>query len=345
MGLGLPDIDKTWQFYVNKTSPFSASAATNTSFIFLNMKIGLTTFTTNPWTVEYSCDGVVAGAAGDLVDRWGADLTDLTGVVIGANDSAIRSWIILKQEGLADNFQICLDLSSGNYKVDVIYSYSAGFTGGTTTARPTATDEIVLMNNVSTVDTGLTKEKNFHIMMSTDGEVTRIFMNDTSDGMGFFSFEMPKNPATGWTNQHVAITTFSNGTGDQLTYDVLAGSSRQVNEAGAWTALTNSVTGIQEKVPLYISTEGTISTYIGNHGGASNTAGMNLVSKKFELYPAGIFSSTPPFRGRHGTLYDMWYISKNLRNGTTIPATGKEFVVFGVIVVPWDGSSEPNVFE
>lgn len=340
-GLGLPEKDKTWQYYINKGKPFTGTATTDAAYMFLNMKIGLTTFSSNPWTVVYSCNGTTAGTAGDGVDRWGSDLSDTSNIVHGAGPANTRSWIVLKQTGIATNFQICIDLIYGTSDMDVVYSYSAGFTGGTTTARPTATDEIVLTSNYSIFDTGTTTNDIFHMMMSTDGQVTRMFMC-SSDGLiyGILSFEVPKFPPTEWTTPHVCLCTFINSSNDTSTYDILCKATQKANGAGAWTAFLNPLTNTTEKIFLYLSTEGCFSDQVGN----LDYAGVNQISGKYEMYPVGVLCTLAPFRGRHGTLYDLWFIPQYIRSGTTFATTGSTYVSFGVLASPWDGSTIPNVY-
>jgi hypothetical protein len=89
-------------------------------------------------TTDYSCDATVAGTKGDGVNRWDSD-ADIT----GATPGTAHSWYVLLHTALG---ALCIDKDSagdggGGAPGSVFWSPAAGFTGGTTLARPTATDE------------------------------------------------------------------------------------------------------------------------------------------------------------------------------------------------------------
>lgn len=107
------------------------------------------------WSMYYSCDSVTAGTANDGVDRWGGGTFDATKLVRAAAGSA-HSWAVLKSSGsicaaLASTpFYLIIDWGTG---ADTTFNFlisKAAPTGGTTTARPTATDEVGLTNFVMT---------------------------------------------------------------------------------------------------------------------------------------------------------------------------------------------------
>ena len=103
----------------------------------INFVVGLITHA--GCVTDYSCDASVAGAKGDGVNRW-----PTTSQVIGAIPPAAHSWYVLTlPDGLG---QLCLDKDSdsdggGGAFGSLYWSRVVGFTGGTTTARPTASDE------------------------------------------------------------------------------------------------------------------------------------------------------------------------------------------------------------
>ncbi len=208
--MSIPTLDKTWQFSVNNNrKPFGTASAWAANLV-REIKDNLIGFSLNPWILEYSSDSVAAGSAGDNVDRW----TEDSDVVFAAGD---HSWVVLKQSGILSNFQICWDLNAANSTdTTMVVSPSAGFTGGTISARPTATDEYVIG---SATDWGIgdgTRETfSYHMMMSTDGECTRVIFvqGDGAYGgvSGLWSFDKPKNPVSGWTNPWIALYANSSG--------------------------------------------------------------------------------------------------------------------------------------
>jgi len=97
-------------------------------------------------TLVTNCGAVVVSSSdssvADASDNWGsaADLIWSTGA---------HSWIVLQLDSVFSGFQICIDLSESSYKNEaIVLTSAAGFTGGTTSARPTATDEAVCLNSL-----------------------------------------------------------------------------------------------------------------------------------------------------------------------------------------------------
>ncbi len=96
--------------------------------------------TSSAWAVDYSCDSVTAGAAGDGVDRWG-DTFDGTKIVRAAAGTA-HSWMVLKHASLG--YWACIDYSGAADNNVVIAFSKTAFTGGTTTGRPASTSEFAM---------------------------------------------------------------------------------------------------------------------------------------------------------------------------------------------------------
>ena len=142
--------EKTWGKYHHGWFKESSVDETNRTIMFA-IKTGLiATYDgsgvggAGAWSVVGSCDSLAAGI--DAVDRW-VDRLDL---VWG---TGAHSWIVLKQTGISatdQGFQLLIDLRrtfSQSENCSMYISYSAGFTGGSTTARPTATDETTILDD------------------------------------------------------------------------------------------------------------------------------------------------------------------------------------------------------
>lgn len=126
------------------------------------------------WTVEYSCDSVTAGTAGDGVDRW-TNTFDGTKIV-RANGAVAHSWIVLKSPAGLGPYYLCIQWNgSVDYQCNFIFSKVA-FTGGTTTARPTSTAEIAT-NQITLFDSGNTAAAaaKLHKTVLSDGEIVLIW--------------------------------------------------------------------------------------------------------------------------------------------------------------------------
>src|SRR5678815_1345942 len=170
--MALPTKVKTWQ-YANNTGG-NSWLGTNTAdcaFSIVAMKDEMLAFGSNPWVVVGSSDGVTAGM--DAVDRW-VDYTNLPIYTGGA-----MSWIVLGQPELSANAQLCIAFNSGTgTQATVIWSPTAGFTGGNTTTRPTATDE--KSSGVIDLFWALPGSGGFdnriHVAQSTDGKSFRAFL-------------------------------------------------------------------------------------------------------------------------------------------------------------------------
>ena len=185
----LSALEKTWQFSVNHAQTATGTVLTTDRTIWLGIKNTLITFGTLPWQVRYSCDGTTAGSVNDLVDRW-STISNL--VIATADTGTARSWIVLRNTDGVEILLECRNSATNNMKtLRVVVSFSAHFTGGTTTQRQTATDEIVLTNadvsNSANVGMGASSSTDrafaWHVLHSTDGLVTMIvFCNGGNTG-------------------------------------------------------------------------------------------------------------------------------------------------------------------
>ena len=138
---------RTWQYDRNNSVAASGSALTDHRQVLKDIIDALLAFATAPCTCLGSSDSTTAGL--DTVNR----LDALAKFVWDAPGNA-HSWIVLKQTALSSTGQgwqllISCENADANGKVLTVYhSVSAGFTGGSTTDRPTATDEQAILANV-----------------------------------------------------------------------------------------------------------------------------------------------------------------------------------------------------
>jgi hypothetical protein len=88
------------------------------------------------WTVRYSCSGAVAGSAGDGVDRWGTTFTP--GNLVRAASGSAHSWMVLRNAFSGLECCIALNSVTDGAGALVFARSSQPFSGGSTTARPTA---------------------------------------------------------------------------------------------------------------------------------------------------------------------------------------------------------------
>lgn len=319
--MALPIPEKTWQFNVNQSPTSVASLA-------FAIKQSLVGFASNPWTVIGSSNSTTSGM--DAVDRWVS-----AGNVVTATGA--HSWIVLQQSQLNAKYQVCIDMNgTQTYRGSVIWSPVAGFgtanggTNGSTTTRPTAVDEVVLLNNSDILSSDVASR--LHAVQSTDGLVTRLLIARNGTVENYLAFERPKNPPTGWVMPSVAYAGVS--VSGNFTY-------ARWNEGLRYTGWNNSVL---RSFTTTLTSEGYRGSATSNGiralGNSQAGSSGNDLNGEWPLCPIAVFSETIGCRGRHGLLYDMWWGSAQAGQGDTYPGDGSnQFAQFGCFVFPWDGSA------
>lgn len=267
------------------------------------------------WKVLGSSDSVAAGM--DNTDRW----IDRTKVVQAVGS---HSWIVLQQVALGDSpgyLQVCIDLNSTLY-LSIVFSSAASFTGGSISARPIATNEVVVANaNLSLVDYQTYGSCGVNCLKSTDGKVTRIFPSvDGVLGTGYktlWFMEQLNNVETHWPSNCVV----------GMSTPTLAGLVSNIN---TFTYQGSSHSGL--------------FSMVGNTVG--QIAGSNLVNVPdyggaWSVFPFGFFISTGLNKGKLGDFYDLWAAPTTMPNYEYLAGSGGdfEFVNIGGIIQPWVGTA------
>ena len=308
----LPSLSKTWQHTVNQSAAAQGSAnATNRNVLRL-IKNALNGFGSNPWTVVSSSNGTVANSS----DNWNS-----TSDMVGANAGSPHSWIVLRQTGIATNFELCIDCSSATGAVGtIVISPSAGFTGGSTTARPTATDEIVVINGSTWTNNSSDVTVRYSVSQSTDGQCTRVWGAAAGSVVFFWVFDKPADPVTGWSNPSASWAISGPGT-----YSTVVSTSAGRMRSGSTTG------------SLQMICDG------GTTSAANDTTWANVaneISSEWAIYPMSFACTTSTIRGRHGRFFDLWASSSALATGDTFPGDGSAtFVQVGIVVLPWNGGA------
>jgi hypothetical protein len=328
--MALPVLDKTWQFDVNNVIAALGSAlATARSALRTAVKDVLIGFGSSPWTVQGSSNSVTAGM--DAVDRWAADAN-----LVWANAGSAHSWIVLRQTGIATNFELCMDLigaDANGASAAWVMSPSAGFTGGTTLNRPTATDEVVL-TGTNWGGTSINAQIVTHLMQSTDGQCTRIVICRASTAVALLQFDVPKNPVTGWVNPSCGLAVTSNNGNEQPTVVVL-------NSSGSGTGR-----GYQAGTTSILSFFYAIEGYKGSGSMSTLQTVANDINAEWPMLPTslvgngGSAGAIAGGRGAMGDVFDMWFgLTTTIVTGDTYPSgASRQFAQFGDVILPWDGS-------
>lgn len=318
--MALPVKIKTWQSDNNQT--FSGTTANeNGQKVMFGIVGSLLGFATLPWTHWGSCDGVTAN--NDSATNLWVDTGDIvTGVT--------RSYMVL--ENPTNGMQVCIWFGQGTltYYATIAVSLNGEFgaagsggTGvdGTTTTRPTAGDEIVLLNNSGFLPAAAVATYRLHVQHSSDGECSRVVMHYVNETLLMWILDAVSDPITGFTLP-VAGMTF-NGTTTQTTYAV-------------WNDLPNMWGQIGgDNFQMYLTCEGAVTSTVGEQiNFADDDTG------EWPIMPMGLMSKVGSHRGRKGSLYDLWWGSTAAGNGNTYPDdASKAFAQFDHIVYPWDGTT------
>lgn len=321
--MSLPSLTRTWQFQVNANNPALGTAgATNQALMFAlksafigagawTDSAGAGTAATNSWVVVRSSDSV----ATDATDRWAAAVNLVWAV-------GSHSWIVLRQVGVATNYELCIDLNSATAaQATIVVSPAAGFGTGTIGARPTATDQIILVSAgvwggaVANVSTFL------HVLKSADGAATRVAMCRSGFVSAYWLLEQPGQPVAGWANPSLTCLLADNASATTVC-TISALSNTAVIQSYSTNSFTSYLTG------LCTRTHGLLAT---------NQAVANDIGAEFPFFEQGIYSVVPNGRGRNGSVVDQWWGLAALADSDVYPAGGtRNFLQLGDIIWPWN---------
>ncbi len=329
--MALPTLQKTWQIDANLF--VNAMGTTDhCSRVLHGIKESLIGFSTNPLTVAGS--GTTAAAAMDAVDRWisPASLTWGTGA---------HSWIVLER---VDGIQICFDLNNSSAtSIDVVVSLSGAFTGGSTTARPTASDEFenVQWNKEATSSTTYyigfynTSQATcrYHVWNSTDGLSQRVVGFRRANTCFFWRFELidPVSPnfdppfIASIVNSHTS--SYEEALESQYFLDIW-GYFEQYKKGSFRANSVNSYlyqTSLRSEWPM-----------------ASWALVAEDIDGLLQMTEVVYVSRTTGTRGVLGTSHDLWVTNEAIvNNGDSFPddPDDRQFTCAGCVVLPWTGDS------
>lgn len=326
--MGAPSLSKAHEFRANVAIAASGTVLTTNKNALLEW-IGAWTTTTNyvdatnnattpsnMWQVRYSCDSVTAGTAGDLVNRWAAAAN-----VVWANSGSAHSWIVLRSTTVGTSVELlisCEGSSATGAILTVYISYASNFSGGTTTARPTAADEAVLLNGAnwgaSAAADGALK---MHTSKSTDGQSWDLKICKGGLTVTWVVIQKAVAHDATWTNPVVAL--IIGGTTEAVTV-------ANVNTTASFKALGASAMTMFASMP-FANSASVIS---------QQTTAASL-SSKWNFWGMGLVSYTALNVNTTGAPIDMWWVSTTNPTGSTFPSTGtaSQFAQFGCLAFPW----------
>lgn len=259
--------------------------------------------------------------------------------LVWAAAGSVHSWIVLRQTNLTSTFDLCLDCSNANsYNMTIVVGLT-GFTGGSTTARPTATTSVTcISNNYWLQGSTILASYVLHVMQSSDGQCTRVVAGigtNTTYTPGqpllFWIFDVPKSPASGWTNPCFFYVS-PGSTTNIMTLSGFEGNARM-------NFYANSVLAT-----AYMTCEGAGASAIPLWNQLQKP---NDISGEHLILPIGLVSDTTSAKGRHGQVYDLWWgnVNAQSRGGladVTYPSTStRTHWQCGDFILPWPGLNSP----
>lgn len=282
------------------------------------------------WTVYYSATNTVAGVAGDGVDRWSVFSDIVWNSVAGAG-----SWMVLHNATAGLYWLInCENAASDSTTLDMWVSTDA-FVGGTTTTRPTAPSEFNMLASTFWGSNGTPIR--FHVMVSADGLVTRVFTNYQTTAQGAWFIDTMLDAVTNVQGSTFAAA-YANASGNAASANLFTQTPRIVARKTGGPSIYGVLTG-----------EG--SRYASNIQAAlpavdrvmwNDIAGMN------QLAAVGVSgtlaSGSAVTRGHIGSMVDIWWGSDAIPSGQTFPDDySRQLMSWGPFVIPWNGTV-PKVF-
>jgi hypothetical protein len=283
---------------------------------------------------------VTAGTANDGVDRWNGATFDATKIV-GA--SGAHSWFVFKSPtGIATGgpYYCIIDLNNATISTFVLVFSNAAPTGGTTSARPTATDEWTYNTTLPDVTASATHR----ISRVTDAN-GNFFMYGARAGTGIVNHLMAGQPLTDlptgtWTRPWVSwwdnTNDGSRGVGGLATSQLGRLSSNDGNRGiqgrGADGLLGNTGAVIGGGIVNFGTTSNDTNTIMS----ATNT---NPISGTVDMWPCfyGIVD-TASKRYFAGRFEDCFQVNKNHATGDVFPGSGTiERVLLNNLLIPCGG--------
>lgn len=337
--------DLTWYTSVDYAIPDSSSVALQRQSILWTLKALLmgqiAGGTLGPagalpagsrWTCYYSCDGTTAGTANDGVDRWTSSF-DATKIP-NSTGSTARGWFVLKSPAALGPLYLILENHSNGspaYQGTIAVSKAAP-TGGTTTGRPTATDEVAYVDSPIT-DTAAWGGGRCHLTMETNGSfwyfasknsqnaisnciaVSRL--KNLRNGSDTWPFCLIVDPSTGPTTSCLRET--------QNTF--YRGSTNGNIRTRAYNPTGPTLTAC---VATILSFDvGSSTSYL------QDQAGTFFGDLLYESNPCLVAMTTAGVKGLKGELYDCTALPLTIATGARYPPTGDiERIMVGSTLVP-----------
>ena len=344
----VPEILKTWEWDPNHIIQADATIVSATQQDRQNLMFqikesltnGISSNFTVPWTVHQSSDGTTADAtdnwdvAADLV--WGTDSSD--------PNTSTRSWIVLHNSALG--VYLTLDLTGTSTErgseIDAWISSFAPNIDGTTTSRPTAGGAELQVADRTVSNWGAwegnasnssARAYILHVMMSDDGEETRVIINTSSTCTALWVIGKHQGPLVAPTHDWFICLTPKDRDGQSA--PTVVNWNEDDNADFRWFAMKNDGGFVDARIRASRTDPG-VDAWGDLYGNAANAYDGRRSIQEFVLE-----SETAGWSMTMGRVADMWWgpiLAGS--NGKTWPDT-REFIQAGEVLLPWDGSTIP----
>jgi len=313
--------EKIWQFNVNQLHAATDSVYHDCQLMLWQIVTAMTGFASSAWVARISSDSVAEGAG----NRWVSSAN-----VVWNTAGNAHSWIVLTN---AAGWEILFDCNAtvaNCSKLTIIFNPTAAWDNvGSNTAAPTPTaGKFYTFKTGGTWNTyaltGIAGGR-VHVMMTTDGQCTRVAAYSAGILTTSMLFETLTDVVAGVIPWAVPVVCLCNDAA--ANHFTIAGLGTTL---GFFTRY-NDVS--------YAGTATTESTLVGPVPVTQLVAGVpNDISGGYGGSQVGFASTAAGFRGRHGRFQDMWIGSASVTDGDTYPKTGTlyQFAQFHHMITPWN---------
>lgn len=259
----------------------------------------------------------------DDVDRWTVN-TDLVW------STGNHAWIVLEQSGIGGggNFQILIDLDyafTGSEGASVYISPGGRFLQGSTTARPTADDETLILHGNWGTSTVTQEIRGAYVCITTDGTCTRVYPYTATQIYAHWSFETPVDVVADWTFPWICKIVQTGGS------PTLA----QIFDGSGFFADTR-MTGTIEKL---FGTGLMENIY---HPVKTSSGANRLHDNTWCAVEIGLDVDSNTYNRPVGHICDFWLISTALQGGQYLEGCGGPWKMMAIgtrFAQPWDGTT------
>ncbi len=300
----------------------------------------------SPWTVESSSNGTVA----DSSDNWNS----LSDVYWRTGTPGPTCWIVLHNS--AAGIYMCLALIytvGANGSAMDIYLSDEPFTGGSTTAVPTASSMQQICGENTVSETGIanypywgptevgtmhTHTYRAHVMMSEDGLHTYLVFCYSGKPRCMIALSALENTSATRRGEFVVLFALHGSTSISTGSQIATGSNTHVATYDSYANRISSGVILNEDATIITSAYGTASGNLSlNSSGITTTHPVSSNPVAFPVWIGSYFETT---RGVRGNFPDLYLTLSSLSTAyDTAPPAQPDWMSLSGLIVPWDGTT------